>query len=53
MAQQVKNPPTNAGEPGLIPGSGGCPGAGNGNHSVGGGGGLVERSYPTLGPHGL
>ena len=27
----VKNPPANAGDPGLIPGSGRCPGEGNGN----------------------
>ena len=27
----VKNPPANAGDPGLIPGSGRSPGAGNGN----------------------
>ena len=29
----VKNPPTNAGDVGLIPGSGRSPGEGNGNHS--------------------
>ena len=27
----VKNPPANAGDVGLIPGSGRCPGEGNGN----------------------
>ena len=31
MAQTVKNPPANAGDPGLIPGSGRSPGEGNGN----------------------
>ena len=31
MAQMVKNPPTNAGDVGLIPGSGRSPGEGNGN----------------------
>ena len=29
----VKNPPTNAGDMGLIPESGRCPGEGNGNPS--------------------
>ena len=29
----VKNPPANAGDAGLIPGSGRSPGGGNGNHS--------------------
>ena len=29
----VKNPPVNARDSGLIPGSGRCPGGGNGNHS--------------------
>ena len=48
MAQQVKNPPANAGDPGLIPGSGRSPEAGNGNYSSGGDGGLVAKSYPTL-----
>ena len=28
----VKNPPANAGDSGLIPGSGRSPGVGNGNH---------------------
>ena len=31
VAQSVKNPPTNAGDAGLIPGSGRSPGGGNGN----------------------
>ena len=31
MALVVKNPPTNAGDPGLIPGSGRSPGGGHGN----------------------
>ena len=31
MAQLVKNPPVNAGDTGLIPGLGRCPGEGNGN----------------------
>ena len=31
LAQMVKNPPTNAGDPGLIPGSGRFPGGGHGN----------------------
>ena len=48
MAQQVKNPPANAGDPGSIPGSGRSPEAGNGNYSSGGDGGLVAMSYPTL-----
>ena len=30
-AQSVKNPPANAGDAGLIPGSGRSPGGGNGN----------------------
>ena len=30
-AQTVKNPPADAGDPGMIPGSGRCPGGGNGN----------------------
>ena len=29
----AKNPPANAGDAGLIPGSGRSPGGGNGNHS--------------------
>ena len=29
----VRNPPANAGDEGLIPGSGRAPGEGNGNHS--------------------
>ena len=28
---EVENPPANAGDEGLIPGSGRCPGEGNGN----------------------
>ena len=31
VAQMVKNPPANAGDPGLIPGSGRFPGEGSGN----------------------
>ena len=31
MAQMVQNPPANAGDTGLIPGSGRSPGGGNGN----------------------
>ena len=31
VARMVKNLPTNAGDPGLIPGSGRSPGVGNGN----------------------
>ena len=31
VAQMVKHPPANAGDPGLIPGSGRSPGEGNGN----------------------
>ena len=31
MELVVKNPPANAGDVGLIPGSGRCPGEGNGN----------------------
>ena len=31
LAQMVKNPPTNAGDPGSIPGSGRFPGGGHGN----------------------
>ena len=31
MAQMVKNLPASAGDPGSIPGSGRCPGEGNGN----------------------
>ena len=31
VAQTVKNPIANAGDPGSIPGSGRCPGEGNGN----------------------
>ena len=31
VAQAVKNLPASAGDPGLIPGSGGSPGEGNGN----------------------
>ena len=31
MAQQVKNPPANAGDAGLIPGSGGSPAGEHGN----------------------
>ena len=31
VAQRIKNPPANAGDPGLIPGSGKSPGEGNGN----------------------
>ena len=31
MALEVKNPPANAGDVGLIPGSGRCPEEGNGN----------------------
>ena len=31
VAQMVKNPPDNAGDPGSIPESGRCPGAGNGS----------------------
>ena len=48
MAQQVKNLPANAGDPGSIPGSGRSPEAGNGNYASGGDGGLVAKSYPTL-----
>ena len=48
MAQQVKNLPANAGDLGLIPGSGRSPEAGNGNYASGGDGGLVAKSYPTL-----
>ena len=33
MAQGKKNPPANAGDVDLIPGSGKSPGEGNGNHS--------------------
>ena len=36
----VKNPPANAGDAGLIPGSGRCPGEGNGN----------PLQYPCLDP---